>query len=241
MKNQLIKLIPVAAVALILAACGRNPKDPGRIYMPDMTYPNSYKAYMPSEIKTPEGVEMSARQPVPGTIPYGYIPDDPAVKQNASFLMSYVIKNHYTHSAEKWQEEFERAGKEIKDPLPYSDENKSEGSRLYNINCTPCHGAAGEGNGQLVELPGGGDGPFTSRPPSYKTRLPQVNDGNIFYVVSYGKNMMGGYGFQLTVKERWQVIHYIKSLAGINGDDNGPAGAAPAKAEPAAAKKKGKA
>ena len=70
----------------------------------------------------------------------------------------------------------------------------------------------------IVELPGGGDGPFTSRPPNYKTRLPQVKDGNIFYVVSYGKNMMGGYGFQLSVKERWQVIHYIKSLAGMKGE-----------------------
>jgi mono/diheme cytochrome c family protein len=147
--------------------------------------------------------------------------------------MGYVTKNHYTHDAAKWQEEFDRAGKEIKDPLPYSDENKAEGARLYNINCSPCHGAKGDGAGQLVELPNGGEGPFASRPPAYSTRLPQVNDGNIFYVVSYGKNMMGGYGFQLSVKERWQVIHYIKSLAGINGPSAGAA-----KEDDSAAKKK---
>jgi mono/diheme cytochrome c family protein len=229
MKNQIIKLIPVVAVALVLASCGRGPKETGRIYMPDMTYSNSYKSYVTSEIPTPEGHLMSARYPAANTIPYGYVPTDSAVRSNPAYLMSYLTKNHYTHTAEKWQEEFDRAGKEIKDPLAYSDDNKAEGKRLYDINCTPCHGTKGEGNGQLIELPGGGDGPFTSRPPAYKTRLPQVNDGNIFYVVSYGKNMMGGYGYQLNVKERWQVIHYIKSLAGIEGDATGAAAVATAK------------
>jgi len=221
MKNYIIKLIPVAAIALVLAACGRGPKDTGRIYMPDMTYSNAYETYSPSDIKSTDGFDMSARKPVPGTIPYGYIPDDSSVKRNQAFLMSYMIKNHYTHDAAKWQEEFDRAGNEIKDPLPYTEENKSEGARLYNIQCTPCHGTKGDGAGQLVELPSGGEGPFTSRPPDYKTRLPQVKDGNIFYVVSYGKNMMGPYGFQLSVKERWQIIHYIKGLAGIKGDATG--------------------
>ena len=41
---------------------------------------------------------------------------------------------------------------------------------------------------------------------------------------------MGGYGFQLSVKERWQVIGYIKALAGIK------AGAEPV-ADATAAKK----
>jgi mono/diheme cytochrome c family protein len=125
-----------------------------------------------------------------------------------------------------------RAAAEIQDPLENSAENLAEGKRLFEINCTPCHGEKGEGNGQLIELPGGGDGPFTSRPQPYKTLLPPLKDGAIFYSVSYGKNMMGGYGFQLDVKERWQVIHYIKSLAGIAAGSNGE-GAAKAEAAPA--------
>ncbi|HWB63203.1 MAG TPA: cytochrome c [Chitinophagales bacterium] len=239
MRKQVIKLIPVAALALILVSCGRDPKKPGRIYMPDMTYSNAYETYAPSEIPTAAGYDMSARQPVAGTVPYYFIPDDSTVRSNPYFLMSYVAKNHYTHDPAKWQEEFDRAGKEIKNPLPYTDENLAEGKRLYEINCTPCHGEKGDGNGQLVQLPNGNDGPFASHPPDYKSRLPQENDGNIFYVVSYGKNMMGGYGFQLSVKERWQVIHYIKSMAGITGDDNGPGGAATAAQPEKATKKKG--
>jgi hypothetical protein len=28
---------------------------------------------------------------------------------------------------------------------------------------------------------------------------------------------MGGYGFQMSVNERWQVIQYIKKMAGVDG------------------------
>jgi hypothetical protein len=40
---------------------------------------------------------------------------------------------------------------------------------------------------------------------------------------------MGGYGPQLSVKERWQVIHYIKNLAGLTA-------AVPAAADSSASK-----
>jgi mono/diheme cytochrome c family protein len=143
------------------------------------------------------------------------MPDDAKIRTNQPLLMSYMLKNHFSNDLAQQDVERTRAGKEIKDPLENTSENLVEGKRLYDINCSPCHGEKGEGNGQLVELPGGGDGPFTSRPQPYKTLLPTLNDGGIFYSVSYGKNMMGPYGFQLSVKERWQVIHYIKKLGGI--------------------------
>lgn len=217
MKQQIVKLIPVVAVAVMFTACQRPGKDKtGSIYMPDMTYSNAYETYSSAPKDLSEGgTGLSARKPVEGTIPYGYIPNDSKIKTNQSYLMSYVIKNHYTHDPAKWQEEFDRAGKEISNPLEATEANLAEGKRIYNINCSPCHGEGGDGNGQLVELPNGDAGPFTSRPNPYKTRLPEINDGNMFYVVSYGKNMMGGYGFQLSVNERWQVIHYIKKMAGI--------------------------
>jgi len=217
MKNSIVRLIPVLVVAVVLTACGKAGKDKtGRIYMPDMTYSNAYETYSKSPITTAEGYEMSARKPVEGTIPRGFIPADEKIKTNEAYLLSYMAKNHFTHDAAKWQEEYDRAGASIQNPLDLTDENKGEGKRLYEINCKVCHGEKGEGNGQIVELPDGGDGPYTARPPAYSTRLKEIKDGNMFYSVSYGKGMMGGYGFQLSVKERWQVIQYIKGLAGLN-------------------------
>lgn len=230
MKNQLIKIAPLlVAAAIVVSSCSRAGKDEtGAIYMPDMTYSNAYETYSASEIKTAEGNDMSARKPVAGTIPYGYIPNDPKVKTNQAYLLGYMAKNHFTFAADKWQQEYDYAGANIQNPLEPTDANLAEGKRLYEINCKVCHGEKGEGNGQIVELPNGGDGPYTARPPAYAARLKEIKDGNMFYSVSYGKGMMGGYGFQLSVNERWQVIHYIKKMAGV--------ATAPA-AEPTAAKK----
>jgi mono/diheme cytochrome c family protein len=217
MKMKTIRLIPVAAVALIMAACGSDVKKPGTIYMPDMTYSNAYETYATSEVKNPEGHNMSALLPVKGTIPRGWIPNDDKVKTNAEFLMGYMAKNHFTHDMAKWQEEYDKAAISIKNPLEATEANLTEGKRLYEINCKVCHGEKGDGNGQIVELPDGSDGPYTARPPKYSERLKQINDGNIFYSVSYGKGQMGGYGFQMSVNERWQVIQYIKKMAGVDG------------------------
>jgi mono/diheme cytochrome c family protein len=220
MKNKIIHLLPVLAAGVMLVACGKAGKDKtGRIYMPDMTYSNAYETYSASEVATPEGYNMSARKPVEGTIPRGFIPADEKIKTNEAYLLSYMAKNHFTHDPAKWQEEYDKAGALLKNPIEFTDAAKAEGKRLYEIHCKVCHGEKGEGNGQIVELPDGGDGPYTARPPAYSSRLKEIKDGNMFYSISYGKGMMGGYGYQLSVTERWQIIHYIKSLAGISAEE----------------------
>jgi mono/diheme cytochrome c family protein len=39
-------------------------------------------------------------------------------------------------------------------------------------------------------------------------------DGQMFYSITYGKNLMGGYASQITAKQRWEIITYIKSKQG---------------------------
>jgi mono/diheme cytochrome c family protein len=39
-------------------------------------------------------------------------------------------------------------------------------------------------------------------------------EGQMFYSVTYGKNLMGGYASQLDAKQRWMVISYIKNKQG---------------------------
>lgn len=213
----------VAVLLSLLASCGFDPKKPGHIYMPDMTYSNALEAYSPSDIPNEDGDKVSTRKPVKGTIPRGWIPADERIRSNEAYLMSYMAKNYFTHDPAKWDEEYAKAAAMIKDPLPYTDENKTAGQKLYSIHCINCHGKAGDGQGNLIVTEDGKDGPYPAVPPNYKTKLPQLKDGNIFYSVSYGKGMMGGYGYSLSVTERWQIIHYIKSIAGIEGDATGAA------------------
>jgi hypothetical protein len=39
----------------------------------------------------------------------------------------------------------------------------------------------------------------------------KMPDGQMFYSITYGKNAMGSYASQLSTKQRWMIIHYIKS------------------------------
>jgi mono/diheme cytochrome c family protein len=215
MKSSTYILVFAVVASVIATSCSRDSKKPGRILMPDMTYSPGYETYSASSVPTPEGQLMSARKPVEGTVPRGWVPADEKIRTNQAFLMSYMAKNHFTHDPAKWEEEYAKAANVIQNPLEATKENVARGKELYSIHCIACHGEKGDGNGQLVVLPDGSDGPYTAVPPAYSKRLPEIKDGNIFYSVSYGKGMMGGYGYSLNVTERWQVIHYIKSLAGI--------------------------
>jgi len=80
---------------------------------------------------------------------------------------------------------------------------------LYNINCTPCHGDKGLGDGTIVSA-----GKFPP-PPSYDSdRIKTTPDGKMFYSIRYGKNLMGAYGTVLTPNQIWKVVHYIRTVSG---------------------------
>ncbi|WP_163367674.1 c-type cytochrome, partial [Klebsiella aerogenes] len=73
-----------------------------------------------------------------------------------------------------------------------------------------CHGSKLDGNGPLYK---GGEGPYPAAPKNFIADpvVSVMPDGQMFYSVTYGKNMMGSYASQLTRKQRWMVIRYIKN------------------------------
>lgn len=238
MRNTIYILGLMVLAVATTTSCSRNPKEPGKIFMPDMAYSPGYETYSESPIATPEGVKMSARLPVEGTIPHGFIPSDEKIRTNQAYLMSYMAKNHFTGKAEKWDEEYAKAAQLLQDPLEQSKENLDKGKEVYTVHCKVCHGEKGNGDGQIIVLPDGNDGPYTAVPPAYKKHLPEIKDGNMFYSISYGKGMMGPYGHSLNVTERWQVIHYIKSLAGLTATTAAATDTAAKAAAPVAEEKK---
>lgn len=128
---------------------------------------------------------VATLEPVEGTIPRGFKPI------------------HYNSSPE----DYERAGAELTNPIEKTDEVMADAKHLYTIYCAVCHGAKGKGDGTIVER-----GVFPP-PPDYAVRLEGMPDGKMFHAITFGKNLMGPYNSQLTVEERWKVIHYIKELA----------------------------
>ncbi len=98
-------------------------------------------------------------------------------------------------------------------PYNFSADEIVEGKRLYAIHCGVCHGDKMDGQGPLFT-----SGKYASMPATLVSDA-NVNmpSGTIYYAVKYGKNMMGSYASQLDVKQRWQVIAYIKQFQSENG------------------------
>lgn len=192
MKKLLVIAFISGTVAMI--GCGDKIKrEPGRVYMPDMMYSRAYETYSITEEQRKEmekqGIYFTGT-PVPGTIKRGVdysfrLPKDLSMTDSSNYV----------------------GAKQIKNPIASMDSvAMKESERLYLVNCGICHGATLDGDGPLYK---GGDGPYSAKPANLVTSA--ISDGQMFYVITYGKNMMGSYASQLSSVQRWQVISYIRS------------------------------
>lgn len=91
-------------------------------------------------------------------------------------------------------------------PVPVTEQLLKRGQERFNIHCSPCHGATGEGNGMIVRR---GFPP----PPSYHIdRLRSAPDGHFFQVITNGFGRMYEYGTRVPVEDRWAIIAYVRAL-----------------------------
>lgn len=196
------KLLIITSLITIITVvgCSDVKRTPGAVYMPDMAYSRAYETYIQPDSNafttdvnhTDDKIFYNAL-PVAGTIARGEEMPFPYAKDAAGDTTNYV------------------ASKQAINPLPaLTPAQMSEAQRLYLINCAICHGSKLDGNGPLYK---GGDGPFPAAPRNLKGDPLMVNmpEGQMFYSVTYGKNLMGSYASQLNREQRWMVISYIKA------------------------------
>jgi hypothetical protein len=43
-------------------------------------------------------------------------------------------------------------------------------------------------------------------------RIAEMADGELFFVITNGRNLMGAYGANVTVEDRWVIIAYLRAL-----------------------------
>jgi mono/diheme cytochrome c family protein len=91
-------------------------------------------------------------------------------------------------------------------PLPITRQLLERGQQRYQINCLPCHGPDGDGKGITSKYGMIGQANFHDK------RLIDMCDGEIFNTITHGKNLMGSYGANVTVEDRWAVIAYVRVL-----------------------------
>ncbi len=99
--------------------------------------------------------------------------------------------------------------------MRFTEDEIAEGGRLFNIYCGICHGTAMDGQGPLYT-----SGKFAAMPANLKdAKYLHIPAGQIYAAIKFGKNAMGSYASQIDIKQRWQVIAYIKKTQAENGGD----------------------
>lgn len=93
-------------------------------------------------------------------------------------------------------------------PIEVTSEAMQQGQEIYNIYCTVCHGASGDGNGVLKDARYG----YATIASLLQTRLIELPEGDIFNTITYGRNTMPAYGHSIRPEDRWKVILYMRAL-----------------------------
>jgi cytochrome c553 len=189
--KQTTFLSAIFVTTIIISSCGNSKRNPGSVYMPDMSYSRAIETYvsLDSAVFTTDPNKIGKEifynaKPVVGTMKIGD-------------LAEYILPNDSTGYAMSAQ---------VKNPLePLTRKDSLEASRLFNINCAICHGAEGKANGPLSSKIGAIANLTTDL-------YIKMADGTMYHSLFYGKNNMGSYASQLSRKQRWQMVQYIRTL-----------------------------
>ena len=125
----------------------------------------------------------SARHPVEGTVPRGYLRADTLAYQGRD---EGGVANVF--------------------PWPVDKEVIERGRERYGIHCAVCHGAAGYGDGMIVQRG------FPAPPSFHLERLREAPVGHYYDVMTNGFGVMYPYAARVSPEDRWAIIAYIRAL-----------------------------
>jgi mono/diheme cytochrome c family protein len=92
-------------------------------------------------------------------------------------------------------------------PILADETSIQRGEILYSIYCALCHGDGGQGDGPLAKH-------YEERPIRDLTsaNITAQFDGQLFRTISEGFSRMPPQAEALTLRERWDVINYLRTL-----------------------------
>jgi mono/diheme cytochrome c family protein len=93
-------------------------------------------------------------------------------------------------------------------PVKPTPESLAQGKKYYGYDCAMCHGANGNGKGEVAVDEKMTLGDF-SDPATLKGRT----DGELFYIIKNGKGQMPPEGDRVKAPDLWSMVNYIRSLS----------------------------
>jgi mono/diheme cytochrome c family protein len=171
---------------------------------------------------------LSARQPVEGTIPRGFLRTDTALftgKKNKN--LSNISAAASTIPAGPQPAAKTPAGQNAYPddvetfPFPINEETVIRGQQRYDIFCSVCHGKTGYGDGMVVRRG------FRRAASFHDDRLRTAPVGHFFDAITNGWGAMPSYAAQVPVQDRWAIIAYIRALQVSQNVKQGSAASTP--------------
>ena len=95
-----------------------------------------------------------------------------------------------------------------KNPVKSTPEGLAQAKRVFGYDCEMCHGALGDGKGDVVE---------SMKLNTHDWRDPATlagkTDGELFYIITKGKGKMMGEGERQPETLRWNLVNLVRSMA----------------------------
>jgi mono/diheme cytochrome c family protein len=92
-------------------------------------------------------------------------------------------------------------------PVKSTPESQARAKKMYGYDCAMCHGATGNGKGDIADL---------KPPPRDYTdpaTLKDLSDGEIFYILKNGKGQMPPDGGRTKPEDLWNIVILVRSFA----------------------------
>lgn len=170
-------------IACLSMGCGRGTTSKSTPIHPirDMDSQPKYKTQSSNEFFYNR---MTLQEPVPGTIALGELESDEVLTTGVDAEGNFVTTS----------------------PLELTPDLITRGADRYEIYCTPCHRASGDGQGILFKR---GGVPTTSL---HDERVVAMADGELFHVITNGVGLMPGYAYPISVEDRWAIVAHVREL-----------------------------
>jgi mono/diheme cytochrome c family protein len=167
------------------------------------------------------GDGLSARPPVEGTIPRGYLRTDTALftgKKNKALTGATATPAPATAGQNAQAGANAQTGTGAQTganaypddvdtfPFPITEETVRRGQQRYDIFCSVCHGKTGYGDGMIVRRG------YRRAASFHDDRLRTAPVGHFFDAITNGWGAMPSYAPQIPVQDRWAIIAYIRAL-----------------------------
>ena len=93
-------------------------------------------------------------------------------------------------------------------PVKPTPETLARAKKMYGYDCAMCHGATGDGKGELVA-----DMKLSLKDYTDPAALKDISDGQIFYIIKNGKGQMTGEGDRAKPDDVWALVMLLRSFA----------------------------